>query len=136
MTKKLLVPLVLPGNPTAALEAAPKQYVDPGAWQTPTLLNSWIDYGVTFQTARYRRQGDTVIVEGLIKGGAMLVNTVLFTLATGYRPLASHIFMQALTGANAFARVDVQGPGGNVILGVAAASNAYLSLDGISFTTS
>ena len=28
MSRKALVPIQLPGNPTVALEAAPKQYVD------------------------------------------------------------------------------------------------------------
>lgn len=28
MSRKFLVPIQLPGNPTVALEAAPKQYVD------------------------------------------------------------------------------------------------------------
>jgi hypothetical protein len=61
-----------------------------GAWQTPTLLNSWVDFGGTYQGARYRKIGNEVEIQGLIKSGTLGANA--FILPSGYRPSATLLF--------------------------------------------
>ena len=72
MSRKVLVPLVLPADPTVALEAAPKQYVDlaprfnfvTDTTPTPTKVgqtwfNSTVGSGLTFLAMD---RGDGVLV--------------------------------------------------------------------------
>jgi len=59
--------------------------LNPGPWQTPTLLNGWVNVGAGGQTVRYRLFGDMVYIEGQVKSGTL--NTVVFNLPVGYRPL-------------------------------------------------
>lgn len=53
-------------------------------WTAPTLINSWVNYGGTYRTARYRKIGDRVEIEGLVKSGT--IGATVFTLPVGYRP--------------------------------------------------
>jgi len=62
-----------------------------GAWTTPTLLNGWLQYGSGWQTLQYRKIGDIVYIRGLIKSGT--VPSTIFTLPTGFRPLAINQFV-------------------------------------------
>jgi sorbitol-specific phosphotransferase system component IIA len=52
-------------------------------WLTPTLLNSWVNYGGTMQPAQYKRIGDRVYIRGVVKSGT---GSPIFTLPAGYRP--------------------------------------------------
>lgn len=54
------------------------------AWTAPTLVNSWVNYGGTLCTARYRKIGDRVEIEGFVKSGT--IGASVFTLPVGYRP--------------------------------------------------
>lgn len=56
----------------------------PEDWQTPTYVNSWTDHGSGNRTGRFRKVGDRVEIEGLVKDGTL--NNTVFTLPTGYRP--------------------------------------------------
>jgi hypothetical protein len=56
----------------------------PSGWQTPTLLNSWVNYGPGALSLRYRLNGDRVEIEGTIKGGTP--DSVAFNLPIGFRP--------------------------------------------------
>ena len=51
MSRKSLVPIQLPGNPTAALEAAPKQYVDTQVATVNEVIISATDPIATFPNA-------------------------------------------------------------------------------------
>lgn len=94
-------------------------------WATPTLLNSWTNYGSGYQAARYRRLASgRVEIQGLVTGGTGPASTV-FTLPAGYRPAAALIF--ATIANNAIARIDVEADG-DVIWRIGG-TNAFLSLN-------
>lgn len=99
-------------------------FVDTG-WLTPTLLNSWSNFGSGFQAARYRRVGTgQVEIQGLVTGGTGPVSTV-FTLPAGFRPAATLIF--ATIANNAVARIDVEADGD--VRWALGGTNAFLSLN-------
>jgi hypothetical protein len=99
-------------------------------WSAPALVNGWVNFGSSYNysTVGYRKLGDMVWLKGLLKSGT--VGAVMFTLPVGYRPLARCGF--AIESNNAFGRVDVQ-PDGTVF--TVLASNVFVSLDGIVFST-
>jgi len=95
--------------------------VTTNVWQTPTLINSWVNYGGGWQGARYIKDDTgTVFIEGLVAAGTGTV----FTLAAGYRPLNSLIF--STVANNAFARMDVTTAG--LVQWNTGGTNAYVSL--------
>jgi hypothetical protein len=51
-----------------------------------TFLNSWVNYGGADQVARYRRIGDMVYVEGVVRAGPTNGWTTVFNLPIGFRP--------------------------------------------------
>lgn len=106
------------------------------AWTAPTLLNSWVNFGTTFQVAGYRKVGDVVALRGMIKNGTVAGLTVLFTLPSGFRPPADLIFATAgfTSSGKDVVRVDVDSSG-NVKLGGALDGANYLSLSNIQFST-
>lgn len=60
-----------------------------GAWQTPTLVNSWVNYGTPYEAASYRlERADVLRLQGGIKDGTL--NTTAFTLPAGFRPAKDH----------------------------------------------
>lgn len=99
-----------------------------GDWQTPTLLNSWVNYNASiYQSAGYFRSGNGIIyLRGLIKSGS--VPSTVFTLPSGYRPNSTIVANVISNGA--IGRVEIEADGDvNVVSG----NNTYVSLDGISF---
>jgi len=97
----------------------------PGPWQTPTLLNGWVNYGsaagFTYRSARFRKHNDgLVVVEGLIKGGVVGGAGVAFTLPVGFRPTQRLVCSGYSNGV--VSRIDVT-PDGDVI--AYAGSNGY-----------
>jgi hypothetical protein len=66
--------------------------VTPTAWATPTLLNGWTNFGGSHQTARYRKIGDLVYVEGFLNGASKTGNTIL-QLPSGFRPALTHFYV-------------------------------------------
>lgn len=98
----------------------------------PTLLNGWVEYLSGYHHVRYYKDSSGIVhLTGLVKTGA--INTEMFKLAEGYRPVATIVFaQQASTGSTA--RLDIF-PGGGVYFNYAASWNAdsWVSLDGISF---
>lgn len=82
---------------------------DHEAWTAPTLLNSWVDYGGSYQTARYRKRLDGVVeLDGMVKNGSSTSATIM-TLPVGYRPAAYQIF--PVWSNTAVARLDVRSDG-------------------------
>ena len=100
------------------------------AIQTPTLQNSWVNYGTAYQGAGYWKDKCGVVhLCGLIKSGTTTAETVIFTLPDGYRPQTSEKFF--CVSANGICVIDVYGTG-NVAIKTGA-STTWLSLSGISF---
>lgn len=114
---------------TSWVAANPNYQID--KWQTPSLLNSWVNYGSGYTDAQYMldHQG-FVHVRGLIKSGTTSTFTVLFALPAGYRPAYEHIFVTKMNGGPCEIRVQ---PGGDVFLGDTGGSATWTSLDGMYF---
>lgn len=64
------------------------------SWTAPTLSGTWVNYGGSYQTARYTKVNGWVFIEGLVKDGA--VWTSVFTLPAGYRPTSKHLIWTSL----------------------------------------
>lgn len=62
------------------------------AWTAPTFTNAWVNFGGSTQIARYRKVGDVVEIEGLIKTGTIGLSA--FTLPAGFRPTLTEQFPQ------------------------------------------
>lgn len=75
------------------LEAYLQSSVGSSPWFAPTFTNAWVDYGSPWQPARYRKIGDIVSIEGLVKNGT--AGLAMFTLPTGFRPPSGMIFATA-----------------------------------------
>lgn len=61
--------------------------LDNESWNTPSLQNSWEDYGGSFDPCRYMKDDNGFVhIKGLIKSGSTGSNVLAFTLPTGYRP--------------------------------------------------
>lgn len=100
-------------------------------WKTFSLQGGWSRYSTSYVDAQYTRGNDDLVtVRGMIRNGCTSGNNcVIATLPEGYRPKDTLIFTGVSNGA--YGRVDVQ-PNGNIVP-VGIPSNAWLSLDGISF---
>lgn len=61
----------------------------PGWTAVSTFANGWSHYGGGWRSARYRKIGDEVYVEGMIYGGTVGPAVTALTLPAGYRPAAS-----------------------------------------------
>ncbi len=97
----------------AALAARIADDLDDSGWTAPTLLNSWANFGAPYQTARYRRFGGVVYIQGEVKTGAN--GTVIFTLPTGFRP-PNDLQVATVLSGGAIGRVDIQADGDVVAL--------------------
>jgi len=99
-----------------------------GAWQTPTLLNSWANAGGPWNPAGYRIDRGVVRFRGLINGGA--VGSVLFVLPAGFIPPAD-LIVPVSNGGNATGGLGIDSAG-NVSLDWG--SGSWCSLEGVSFS--
>lgn len=88
--------------------------------------NSWVTNSPSHYAAGYRLFGKKVMLRGLVKGGT--IGTTIFTLPANMRP-SKQMFISTIAN-NAFAVAEIN-PDGTVRTRVG--SNAYFSLDGISF---
>lgn len=76
----------------------------PDAWVNVTFKNSWVNTAAD-QVVQYRRFGDMVQVRGNCQNGT--INTVVFTLPTGYRPPGGgNNFAVMSNGAFSYATID------------------------------
>ena len=62
----------------------------PTAWTNLTLQNGWVNVGGAQPLAMYRKVADMVYLRGRIASGTL--NTAMFTMPVGFRPLALHTF--------------------------------------------
>jgi len=95
------------------------------AWQTPTLLNGWANYGGGGNPIGYYKDSLGIVhIRGLMIG---TIGSTIFTLPIGYRPLFANLIV---VYSNGLGRCDIQ-PDGSVQ--AQSGTNAYFSLDNISF---
>lgn len=129
-----------PTAPTAPLGTDTKQIatcefvlanpaVTIGAWQSPTLLNGWLNYGTPLSPVGYCVDSLGIVrLRGTVKSGTVGSTTPIFTLPAGFLPPYELIF--PVVSNQTIGRVDVDSSG-NVTVQVG--TNSYVSLDGISF---
>jgi len=99
--------------------------------QTPSLQNSWVD--VVGAEAIYYRHGEVVSIQGAISAGTTTDSTLLFTLASGYRPSTEQWIpvVNDNAGTRSIAIIRIQANGQVQIYD--ATGNTYLRFDGITF---
>jgi len=98
------------------------------AWITPSLLNSWADFGGGYPPARYFKDNFRIVhLKGLVKDGTGM-GTVIFTLPAAYRPAEEHFFAVASNNAFGFCSVTVAGEVKAIV-----GSTSWFSLAGITF---
>ena len=100
----------------ASAAASATTYTDllakPSAWVTvSSFSNSWVAFGAGWSTPRYRKIGDIVYVQGMIKDGTS--GLACFTLPVGFRPTEIQVFHS--TTSTGVVRMDV-GSNGQVIV--------------------
>lgn len=101
-------------------------------WNTPTFLNSWLNFGSGLNPAGYWKDTLGVVhLRGTVK--CTTPNTVIFNLPAGYRPPNRELFIVMSAGAGfatTMGRVDVLANGDvQQMLG----GSEYLQLDGLTF---
>jgi hypothetical protein len=104
-----------------------KKQALPTLWQALPLTSGWVNYGDTWQTARFKKVGSIVNLQGLVRSGS--TGAALGNLPEGFRPGAGKLIfaVQCDTGVG---RCDVDS-GGNVIHN--GGGTGYFSLSNISF---
>lgn len=99
-------------------------------WSSFSYLNSWTNYGSTFSSGGYFKDGHGVVhLRGLIKNGT---NAHIATLPAGYRPAGNEIF-PAITWNSVFCRITIYSDGR---IEATSYSSTWLSLAGITFKAS
>lgn len=107
--------------------------ITPGVKQNAILGNNWVNYGNDFEEAVYWRNSTaTIELSGMISGGTVNANTVLFNLPIGYRPRAIERFQ--LPTMDGWCLIDVL-PNGDVTL-ISGGNAGWISLSGIVFRAS
>jgi hypothetical protein len=96
-------------------------------WLTPTLLNSWVNFGGVWPAVQYYKYPDgDVGVRGVVKSGTA---GTIFTLPVGYRPPASIDFVQkSNSDAATISWVQVAASGAVAVAGGLAPAQVWLSL--------
>ena len=95
-------------------------------WRIPTLLNSWQNYGGSFNRIGYFKDSQGIVhLKGLVRNGT---SNLIFNLPSGYRPSGTEIYV--VIAGNAIGRVDINSSGAvSRVVG----SATYISLDSITF---
>ncbi len=97
-------------------------------WRVPTLDNGIANYGNGHQTARYKRIGNMVHLEGQITGGTATGNVTIFNLPVGFRP-KKHVSLIASNNTG-WVRITVYDNGNVHCIDY---SSGWTSLSGLSF---
>lgn len=101
-------------------------------WQDGPMVNGWGDYGAPYNGIEYRKDLlGYVHLRGLTQGGLVGLGIPLMTLPVGYRPGVTMLFV--IMQNNAVGRVDITANGVVSVDSTVNASNAWVSLNGISF---
>ena len=116
-------------NPQARLEVSGGETIlEQEAWQVPTLVNNWVNWGNGFNNAGYFKDSMGIVhLRGMVKDGNLGYD--IFILPVGYRP--EHTEMHLALGAdNTVARIQVFNNGE---VWIESGSTLWQSLDGITF---
>ena len=115
---------------TCSLKLGTGEQID--HWRTPTLLNSWVNWGSGLQAAGYKMvDGRGVKLRGLVKAGT--VNTTIFTLPAGYRPALSEVFAVQNGTTSGQGRVDVNSSGNVTQVSGVSGASTFVGLSTILF---
>jgi len=98
-----------------------------GKTQTAKLVNGWQHYGGQYAPANYARQGDTVVLGGLIRRGKY---GHMLTVPKAFAPAKRLVF--SINNHAGQARVDVL-PNGQVVWVAGTKNHGWVSLAGISY---
>ena len=74
-----------------------------------TLINGWSNFNGGYAVAHVLKQGNTIILGGLITGGSTTIVTTLTTLPVGYRPTTAMRFLCECAGGGAFIVIENNG---------------------------
>jgi hypothetical protein len=124
-------PVISIGTGTAWLQLIPAPTL---VWTALPLASGWTNYGSSFQTARYTKTRDgLVLLQGLVKATSNRPSSnTIATLPSGYRPSATHLMPSSYSDAGNHARVDVRSDG-SIATYDAILSGQYCTLSGIVF---
>jgi lysophospholipase L1-like esterase len=109
------------------------KYNAPFAVLSPTLQNSWVNYGNGYEQVGYYKNNGKVYLKGLIKSGVVSNNNLIFTLLTGFRPSSTRLVpVSSYDGTNvASGFLEIRSDGTvNTQLNI---KNTWLSLEDVSF---
>lgn len=97
------------------------------AWITPSLQNSWVNYGGTWETCQYFKDNFGIVhIKGMVKSGT--VGAAIFTLPVGYRPSAEQLFPSIKDDLFGITSIAADG-----IVKTRLGSNGFFCLNGITF---
>lgn len=77
--------------------------------QTPTLLNSWVNYSSSIVTHYWKDKNGVVHLDGIIKNGDVSAQTAIMTLPTGYRPSNAELFTVSSVNETCMLEIDTSG---------------------------
>lgn len=121
-------------SPTSVTSSADLQLtgtIKQDDWTAPSFLNSWVNYGGSYNTAGYFRDKNGIVhLRGMIKLGS--VGSAAFTLPEGYRPTNNELLATISNGA--IGRINIDSSGN--VTPASPSNNAWVSLDGITFRAS
>lgn len=94
-------------------------------WAPLTVQNGWVNYSPPFSSAAYTKtSAGLIVLKGMVKAGS----GTIAQLPAGYRPAAQIMFENSTNQTGGRLDIDVNGN-----IGMAVGSNAWFSLDGVSF---
>jgi len=102
--------------------------IEDSGWHSANLQNGIVNYGGTYQQARFRKINKTVYIEGLIRQGPSSGNVDVFILPLEYRP-SKRIILQTVRSNGVF-RTDILATGE---VRCYSYDSQYTSISGISF---
>ncbi len=121
-------------NPEEASQWA-NEIAKPPAWNTvgyknnPDFENGWVNYSATFNSCQfYKDLFSNIYLRGMVRSGT--VGQDIFTLPREFRPMKKYLF--DVQSDDALGRVDITNNGKVTATN---GNNAWLSLDGIMFST-
>jgi hypothetical protein len=101
------------------------------AWIAPTLLNGWANVGLQHALTGYFKDTIGIVhLKGLVKNGTATINTAIFQLPAGYRPLECNSFAVYSNDGGIVGTAQVFSSGEVVFI---SGGNLSFSLSGITF---